>query len=319
MVREIFQPLSRLRVHCRIEGDVRWGERSLTRPHRRRGSRDRRRPHKGQDYAGQHSAIIDQETWGQTQALLAAQALPRHNPLRATGALLTGKLIDDRGNRMSPSEATKGSKRWRYYISQAILQGRRQDAGSLPRLSAPLLEAAVVDAIRAEPPNRKHPEEAIWAGLEKVVVGKANLTIRWRDAQASQAPAVDLSVPWSPTPTRRQREACKALARPPPTSARCGWRRGAPFRRPTAKPDYGWIFSPTSQGSQSTTCRSRAADGTIDPANAVAGFSRSRSRRCGLGGIAARLRPQAHDGLAADVERAMDHTRPSGLIAPLTA
>ncbi len=193
--------------------------------------------HKGQDYAGQHPAIIDQETWGRTQASLAAHALPRHNPPRATDAALTSKLFDDRGNRMSPREAAKGSKRWRYYISQAILQGRRQDSGSLPRLSAPLLEAAVVDAIRAETPNRKYPEEAIWAGLEKVVVGKSNLTIRWRDAQASEAPVVDLSVSWSSTPTRRQREVMQGDGAPASNLRPMRMEARRAFRRPTAKPD----------------------------------------------------------------------------------
>ena len=29
---------------------------------------------------------------------------------------------------MSPSHATKAGRRWRYYVSQAVLQGRKQDA-----------------------------------------------------------------------------------------------------------------------------------------------------------------------------------------------
>jgi hypothetical protein len=37
---------------------------------------------------------------------------------------------DDRGNLMSPSHAAKGGHRRRYYVSRALLRGRKQDAGS---------------------------------------------------------------------------------------------------------------------------------------------------------------------------------------------
>jgi site-specific DNA recombinase len=171
--------------------------------------------HKGQDYPGQHSAIVDQETWDRTQALLTSHALPRQNPTRSTDALLTGKLFDDRGFLMSPSEAARGSKRWRYYVSQAIQQGRQQDAGSHPRISAPPIESAVLEAIRAATPERRLSEAAIQAGLEKVVVGKSRLTIRWRDAQNLDGPALDLSPPWSPAPTRREREILQGDGAPP--------------------------------------------------------------------------------------------------------
>ena len=49
----------------------------------------------------------------------------------ATEGLLAGKLFDDRGNRMSPTWARKRSKRWRYYVSQAALQGDKSKAGSI--------------------------------------------------------------------------------------------------------------------------------------------------------------------------------------------
>jgi site-specific DNA recombinase len=64
-------------------------------------------------------------------------------------ALLAGKLFDDRGNRMSPSHAAKGGRRWRYYVSQAILQGRKHEAGSVARVPALEIEARVAEAARA--------------------------------------------------------------------------------------------------------------------------------------------------------------------------
>ena len=68
---------------------------------------------------------------------------------RADHALLAGKLFDDRGNRMSPSHAAKGGQRWRYYVSQAVLQGRKHEAGYVARAPALEIEARVAEAARA--------------------------------------------------------------------------------------------------------------------------------------------------------------------------
>ena len=87
--------------------------------------------HKDQVHDGLHAAIVDQRDLGPSPTP-ARRSMPKtRSELRQdSDALLAGKLFDDRGNRMSPSHATKGGRRWRYYVSQAILQGRKQDAGS---------------------------------------------------------------------------------------------------------------------------------------------------------------------------------------------
>ena len=66
---------------------------------------------------------------------------------QSSEALLAGKLFDDRGNRMSPTWARKGSKRWRYYVSQAALQGDKSKAGSIVRVPAAEVEALVTEAV----------------------------------------------------------------------------------------------------------------------------------------------------------------------------
>ena len=43
---------------------------------------------------------------------------------------------------MSPAHANKAGCRYRYYVSQALLQQRKEDAGSLPRLPAHDFETA---------------------------------------------------------------------------------------------------------------------------------------------------------------------------------
>ena len=48
---------------------------------------------------------------------------------------------------MTPSWSKRGSKRWRYYVSQAILRGDKANAGSVARVSAPEIESRVIEAI----------------------------------------------------------------------------------------------------------------------------------------------------------------------------
>src|SRR5712664_969651 len=82
--------------------------------------------HRGASYAGQHSGIVPQDLWDRVQALLTEN---RQGDSRTAGpsesCLLSGLLFDDRGNVMSPSHARKANgRRYRYYVSQAVLQGR---------------------------------------------------------------------------------------------------------------------------------------------------------------------------------------------------
>ena len=56
--------------------------------------------------------------------------------------------FDDRGNRMSPTHANKRGARYRYYVSHAILQNRRVEAGNIARVPAPEIETLVCEGIR---------------------------------------------------------------------------------------------------------------------------------------------------------------------------
>jgi site-specific DNA recombinase len=68
---------------------------------------------------------------------------------RATSeSLLTGRIFDDRGNRMTPSHARKNGKRYRYYLSSSLIQGQAERAGSVRRVSAPEVETIVIEAVR---------------------------------------------------------------------------------------------------------------------------------------------------------------------------
>ena len=68
-----------------------------------------------------------------------------HRTAKATEpCLLAGYLYDDRGHLMSPSHSRKATgQRYRYYVSQALLQGRPDEAGTVRRVSAEAIESIV--------------------------------------------------------------------------------------------------------------------------------------------------------------------------------
>lgn len=65
---------------------------------------------------------------------LAANAIVRKASTKASDFLLTGLIYDSAGNRMTPSHSRKKGVRCRYYVSQAVLQSRKAEAGQVFRV-----------------------------------------------------------------------------------------------------------------------------------------------------------------------------------------
>ena len=104
--------------------------------------------HKGNLYEGKHQPIIEQDLWESVQQRLQRNRVK--SITRATAkhpSLLSGLLFDDNGNVMSPTHTSKRNRRYRYYVSQAVLLFREQEAGSVARISAKAIEEAVSNAI----------------------------------------------------------------------------------------------------------------------------------------------------------------------------
>src|SRR5881296_2624045 len=72
--------------------------------------------YRGAVHRGEHEPILDSALFAAVQDKLAAHAVARRCRLRGSPALLTGRLFDNRGNRMSPTHTNKGGVRYRYYI-----------------------------------------------------------------------------------------------------------------------------------------------------------------------------------------------------------
>lgn len=152
--------------------------------------------HKDKWYPGEHPPIISRALFDAVQARLSANSVTRKNRRSESGALLMGKLFDDRNNRMSPSYSTKKAVRYRFYVSAALLRGRKAEAGSLTRISATELEATVLRAVRMEcdlPDPAVTPDaELIEIHVERVVVSKSAITIVFPPRIGLQ----NLTVPW---------------------------------------------------------------------------------------------------------------------------
>ena len=96
--------------------------------------------YRGEVHRGEHEPILTRDLFEAVQAKRATNAVARQVTLRGSVALLAGRLFDDRGNRMSPTHANKRGVRYRYYVSHAILQNRKTEAGSIARVPAPEIE-----------------------------------------------------------------------------------------------------------------------------------------------------------------------------------
>jgi site-specific DNA recombinase len=179
--------------------------------------------HKGQVHEGQHPPIVPQELWEQVQrGLRDHQSAARTKRARqSSDALLAGKLYDDRGNRMSPTWARKGSKRWRYYVSQAVLQADKGKAGSIPRVPAADVETLVTEALGRLSPDRAASQTDIRNLIDRVVIGRTTVRIQLSDVAEGTDSAKILTLPWTRPSPHRKREIIKAQTMRRPIPARC--------------------------------------------------------------------------------------------------
>jgi DNA invertase Pin-like site-specific DNA recombinase len=147
--------------------------------------------HKDKWFPGEHAAIINRKTFDQVQKLLESRSAGRKATRSASQALLLGKLYDDRGNRMSPSYSTKNGIRYRFYVSSALLRGRRAAAGSVPRVAATEIEGAVLTALKTR--QLADAADGIDA-LERVVVARSRLLLTMANGDS---PRQEIGVPWT--------------------------------------------------------------------------------------------------------------------------
>ena len=179
--------------------------------------------YRGEVHHGEHEPILDSALFEAVGAKLAAQAVERRCRLRGLPAILSGRLFDHRGNRMSPTHANKRGARYRYYVSQAVLQGKPPPPGLVSRVPAAEIEALAVAALRnhlnARGGGERLPDndrDLLERHLERVTLTPNHLELRLRELveltqahdpvnDGSSGPPIasvtTMAVPWtSPVP-----------------------------------------------------------------------------------------------------------------------
>jgi site-specific DNA recombinase len=105
--------------------------------------------HRGKVYKGKHEGIVERDLWDAVQRKLADNRQGEGRKIRANSpSLLAGLVFDQTGEPLVASHACKGTRRYRYYVSQAL---QHDSANATPvqgiRIPARELEAAVAQRI----------------------------------------------------------------------------------------------------------------------------------------------------------------------------
>ena len=117
---------------------------------------------------------------------------------------------------MTPTHANKQGVRYRYYISHALLQGRKGEAGFVARVSAPDVEQLVIGALRAtfNQDQDASDRDLIQKRLDKAVVYRDRIEVTLQQNNDSEAGAASspstISIPFVPT-----LRLCKGVAHSP--------------------------------------------------------------------------------------------------------
>jgi site-specific DNA recombinase len=178
--------------------------------------------YKGEVFPGEQIPILDRKLFDAVQAKLEQQRTHHTTTRQASESLLMGRIFDHRGNRMTPTYATKAGVRYRYYVSAVLIQGQANEAGKLNRVPAVEIENLIVIAVRkhlvqlprncaqANDAPQSNDQELISNHVARVDVNRDHLAVQLAVANAQQ-PEDRLKVPvlkilWKKKPSKQPRE-----------------------------------------------------------------------------------------------------------------
>lgn len=107
---------------------------------------------------------------------------------------------------MGPSFSSKDGIRYRFYVSRAVLRGRKAEAGSVGRVASSLIETVVVDALRNQISLDPSLDDVTLLDrhLSKVELGAKQVILRYHpDAshpdseKADRSAASQIKLPWT--------------------------------------------------------------------------------------------------------------------------
>ena len=118
--------------------------------------------HKGQRHDGQHTAIIDRETWDQVQVHLTESGVScRSTKNTKSRHAFTGRIFDETGDRLQPHHANKKGRRYYYYVSSRLIAAPGTPDPSGWRLPAKELDQAVIRIVIGWLENRDGLESSL--------------------------------------------------------------------------------------------------------------------------------------------------------------
>jgi site-specific DNA recombinase len=167
-------------------------------------------PFKGEVLDGEQPRILDRDLFDAVQAKLSEQTTNHRTTRMNSEALLTGRIFDDRGNRMSPSHVRKGGRKYRYYLSCVLFHGAAERAGSVGRVPAADIEALVIRSVREhlKPSQEIDDRSLVNMHVARVEVQPEQLIIQLAEAQGRDcqklASNAALQVSWQKTISRRR-------------------------------------------------------------------------------------------------------------------
>jgi site-specific DNA recombinase len=134
--------------------------------------------HRGEHYEGQHQGIIDRATWDRVAETLEANRRHRRARVSSSSSFLTGLLFSEEGWQYTPTHANKKGRRYRYYTSQAVIQGPASGS-RIARIPAEELERHVLARLQTLLSSAD--------GLVKVGEGASSPSANWNGLVAAGA------------------------------------------------------------------------------------------------------------------------------------
>ena len=152
--------------------------------------------HKKLRHPGQHKAIVDRTVWERTQQQLQEHRVrTKSHDASLEKSPLIGRLIDENGDRLTPSHARKGERKYRYYVSRNFAAQGLAPSRLGWRLPARELEDRVAAAVG----EMLGDESAVLEAVQKTDIGSSHVdrvlhaAQTWRrrlQSEAEQASAI---------------------------------------------------------------------------------------------------------------------------------
>jgi site-specific DNA recombinase len=145
--------------------------------------------HKQERHPGQHEPILARKLWEKVQQQLRDRTdRPEAPRTKASASPLAGKVFDETGEPLYVQGAVKDRRRYRYYVSRALVRNTSKEGQRGWRVPAPELERAVALAARTTLDNNPAILEALKAaGIEDADINRLfTSAVEWRDRLTSE-------------------------------------------------------------------------------------------------------------------------------------